>query len=203
MSRGQPKRPKLNVRTKPEEISAMLAEFAPDDPFRDVMPDGRGIDFMVPLPPWNAATTEQIRDNLAILRVDPNHSNYAQMEIGVVRAIAKIESEELNYEIHTHQMGVLFDKLLAETSADAVEQVFSDILRMKKKSEESPHPVYHTYKAYLDFMEEFGFQPTKQRLAKFISSNFTKYPVGKKPANVNATEWWDMLFDAGLSRLNE
>lgn len=202
MSRGQPKRPKLNVRTKPEDVLAELAEFAPDDPMRGMVGDGCGIDFMVPPPPWNDATMEQIRDNLAILRVDPNHSNYAQMEIGVVRAIAEIESEELNYEIHTHQMGVLFDRLLAETSAETVGQVFSDILRMKKQSEQPPHRNYLAYLAYCDFLTEYGFEPTRQKLAKFIKTNKAKYPVGLHN-NTAAKEWWEMFSDAGLARLEE
>lgn len=195
MSRGQPKRPKLNVRAKPEEIAAMLAEFAPDDPFREVMPDGRGIDFMVPPPPWDDSTLEQIRDNLAILRVDPTHSNHEQMNSAIVRTIAG----EFGF---SDFIGAYVADLLLEWDHDTAETVFKDILRMKKQVEELPHRNHVAYVAYLDFLTEFGFQPTRQKLLRFIDEQPAKYPVLLNEPTTGKT-WWKMLFDAGLSRLEE
>lgn len=193
--RGAKPKPRLNARSTPEQIAQELAQFSPDDPFRDLMPDGYGIDFMIPLPPWDDITAEHAKDNLAILRVDPTHTNAARMEISIVRTIAG------DFGFYD-EIGQYIGELLLEWDAETTKTFFNDVLRMKQQMEQQPHRHFLAYRAYLDFLEEFGFQPTKQRLAKFIQENLGKYPVGL-PVNINATEWWDMFFGAGLSRLNE
>lgn len=208
--KGAPPRPRLNVRASPEEIQAER-----DDPhsiynwagFADTIDDGKGIDYRLPLPPWDERTREQICDNLAILRVDPNHSNSMQHEICIVRTIAKSQeyieniSEEYieNQDIH---LGAYMYELLSEWGADTAKKVFADIVRMKQKAEDPPHRNFLAYRAYRDFLLEFGFEPTRKKLAKFILKHTPKYPVGLK-GQTSGKPWWDMFFDAGLSRLEE
>lgn len=197
--RGQPQRPKLNVKSSPEDVLSALEQFPEDDPMRELMPDGRGIDYRLPPPPWGESIKKMIRDNLAILRVDPNHSNHAQMEIYIVRAIA---GNEHSFEADSATMGERFFEMLSDWNADTLASEFSDILRMKKQREQPPHRNYLAYRAYCDFMLEFGFEPTRGKLAKFILENLKKYPVGLSEPT-NGKPWWDMFFDAGLSRLEE
>jgi hypothetical protein len=73
---------------------------------------------------------------------------------------------------------------------------------MKRQREQPPHRNYLAYRAYCEFMASHGFEPTRKKLAKFILEQPEKYPVGlSKPTN--GKPWWDMFFDAGLSRLEE
>ena len=190
---SRPSRPRLNVRLSPEQIIADREQYG------DMAGDGLGIDYRLPLPPWDSSALEFMSDNLATLRVDPTHSNYAQMEISIVRAIAGVDT---NYEIHSHYVGVTFDKLLGDCSADTLESKFNEIIRMKKTAEEPPHRNFLAYRAYCDFLLEFGFEPTRQKLAKFIRENLVKYPVGLREPTTGK-EWWEMFFEAGLVRLEE
>lgn len=197
--RGQPARLKLNIRSSPEEIIGELEQFSEDDPMRELMPDGLGVDYRLPPPPWDETTKEIIRDNLAILRTDPNHSNAAQTEISIVRAIT---GNDNTYEADSMTLGNRFFDLLSGWDSETVEREFSDILRMKRQCEQPPHRNYLAYRAYCEFMTSHGFEPTRRKLAKFILEQPDKYPVGlSKPTN--GKPWWDMFFDAGLSRLEE
>jgi hypothetical protein len=197
--RGQPARLKLNLKSSPEEMLSDKEQFPKGDPMREIMPDGLGIDYRLPTPPWDETTKEIIRDNLAILRTDPNHSNAVQMEISIVRAIA---GNDQTHEVDAMVMGDRFFELLSDWNSDTAEREFSDILRMKRQREQPPHRNYLAYRAYCEFMASHGFEPTRKKLAKFILEQPEKYPVGlSKPTN--GKPWWDMFFDAGLSRLEE
>lgn len=197
--RGQPARIKLNPKITPEQIIGELEEFSEDDPMHELIQDGRGIDYQLPPPPWSETTKEMIRDNLATLRVDPNHSNVAQMEVSIVRAIAE---NDQTYEADSIRLGSLFYKILADCNSETTEEKFADIVRMKRQREQPPHRNYLAYRAYCEFMASHGFEPTRRKLAKFILEQPDKYPVGlSKPTN--GKPWWDMFFDAGLSRLEE
>jgi hypothetical protein len=197
--RGQPARIKLNPEITPEQIIGELEEFSEDDPMRELIGDGRGIDYRLPPLPWDEMTQERIRDNLATLRVDPNHSNMAQTEISIVRAIA---GNDQTYEADSISMGSLFFNILADCNSETAEEKFSEITRMKRQRERPPHRNYLAYRAYCEFVASHGFEPTRRKLAKFILEQPDKYPVGlSKPTN--GKPWWDMFFDAGLSRLEE
>jgi hypothetical protein len=193
---SRPTRPQLNVRLSPEEIVALQDE---SDIFDDNLSDGLGIDFRLPPPPWDKNTLEFMADNLAILRVDPKHSNTMQMETCIVRTIAKTEEY---IEITNSYLGDYMAQLLSEWDAEMVKKVFADIVRMKENEQLPPHRNFLAYRAYCDFLLEFGFEPTRQKLAKFIRANLAKYPVGLREPTTG-TPWWDMFAEAGLVRLEE
>lgn len=193
---SRPTRPQLNIRLSPEEIVAQQDEL---DIFDGNLSDGLGVDFQLPPPPWDKNTLEFMADNLATLRVDPKHSNTMQMEICIVRTIAKTEEE---IEVTNSFLGDYIAQLLSEWETETVKKVFADIIRMKQTSEEPPHRNFLAYRAYCDFLLEFGFEPTRQKLAKFIRENFVKYPVGLREPTTGK-EWWEMFFEAGLVRLEE
>jgi hypothetical protein len=191
MKRGQPQRPSYNVRLSPAEI---IAEQESDTP-EWLQDDGQGIDFRLPPPPWDDFHKEEMERNLAILRVDPCHSNYAQFESHIVRAIAGLSFEY-------YDIGLYFGTLLNEWPEETAKKVFGDILRMKRTAEEQPHKNFLAYLAYCDFLKANGFAPTRQRLARFIKENPAKYPVGISTPTTGK-EWWEMFRQAGLVRLEE
>tara|TARA_R110000868_G_scaffold230480_1_gene483636 strand:- start:325 stop:915 length:591 start_codon:yes stop_codon:yes gene_type:complete len=193
--RGPPRRPSLNVRLSPEEILAEREQYPEEDPFSELLADGQGIDYRLPIPPWDDYHRTEMADNLARLRVDPCHSNHAQLETPLVRAIAGLDFEY-------YDVGLYIGQLLAEWSEDTAKQVFGDILRMKRTAEHLPHRNFLAYLAYCDFLKENGFEPTRQRLARYIKDNPAKYPVGiNKPTTDE--QWWEMFRQAGLVRLEE
>jgi hypothetical protein len=193
--RGQPARPRHNIRLTAEEIAAELERHPEGDPLRELLDDGQGIDFRLPDHPWSERDHMDAQDNLAILRVDPKASNFARLEAPIVRAIAGLEFE-------FYDIGKYFGEMIADWPLETVERHFADILRLKKYATEPPHRNYIAYRAYCDFLSEFGFNPSMPRLTEFIRSNPRKYPVGiDKPPG--GKEWWQMFFEAGLVRLAE
>jgi hypothetical protein len=196
---SRPARPRLNVRLSPDEILSEKEQFHEGDPMREMIGDGNGIDYRLPPPPWNKNTLEIMTDNLAILRIDPKHSNVMQMETCIVRTIAKTEE---NIEVTNSFLGDYMAELLSEWDAETVKKVFADILRMKENEQLPPHRNFLAYRAYCDFLLEFGFEPTRQKLAKFIVANHAKYPVGLGKTTTGK-DWWEMFFEAGLARLEE
>lgn len=199
-SRGQPRRPSGNVRRSPEDVAAESARYAEGHPELDLLDDGKGLDFRLPSPPWNDYDREAMHVNLARLRVDPKSSNQvAIFEKSLVRTIAKIEGDDC---ITFYDVGKYFGELLSEWDHETAQRVFKDVLRMRLAADESPHRNFLAYRAYCDFLLEFGFDPSIPRLTEFITSNPAKYPVGiKKP--VGDKDWWQMFFEAGLVRLAE
>ena len=189
--RGAPRRPSLNVRLSPEEIIADQDSGFPEEMFGD----GQGIDYRLPPPPWDACWKEQMENNLAVLRVDPCHSNYAQLETSLVRAIAGLEFE-------FYDIGLYFGDLLNQWNEETAKTIFNDILRMKRTATEPPHRNFLAYLAYCDFLKANGFDPSRQRLARFIKDNPSMYPVGIATPTT-AKEWWEMFRQAGLVRLEE
>jgi hypothetical protein len=196
--RGQPARPRLNVRTAPEEIEAERNSYPEGHPFRDMLGDGKGLDFRLEPPPWDEFWQEQMESNLARLRVDPKASNYEALEISLVRAIAGLEPDFLPY----HDVGRYFCDLLAEWDAETAKRIFGDVLRMRKAADEPPHRNFLAYRAYCDFLLEFGFEPSMPRLTEFVKAKPTAYPVGISTPT-GSKEWWQMFFEAGLVRLAE
>jgi hypothetical protein len=194
---GQP-RPKYNVRDI-EGAATDLSEFPEGDPMRELMPDGQGLDYRLPPYPWDESTREFMTANLARLRVDPTHSNHTANETAIIRTIAKSEKE---IEATNSWLGIYMSDLLADESAETAQQIFSDIISMKKWMEKKPHRHFLAYLAYCEFLKTFDLKPTRQRLAKFIKENPAKYPVGLS-VPTTATEWWDMFLGAGLVRLEE
>ncbi len=189
--RGQPARPRFNVRPSPEDALKQRDEC----PFPELLTDGKGLDFMLPLPPWGSAETYEMESNFAVLRVDPKASNGARFEAGIVRAIA-------GYDFEPFDIGSFFSELLSRWDADTVESHFKDIIRMRKQAGENPHRNFLAYRAYVDFLKEYGFQPTMPRLTNYITERPKVYPVGiSKPAGHK--EWWTLFFESGLVRLAE
>jgi hypothetical protein len=189
--RGQPARPRFNVRVSPEDALTEREE----SPFPDLVSDGRGLDFMLPPPPWGDASRHEMETNLAVLRVDPKASNYGRFETDIVRAIA-------GYDFEPFDIGKFFSELLSRWDAETSAAHFNDILRMRKQADEPPHRNFLAYQAYVDFLTEYGFQPTMPRLTEYIISKPAAYPVGiSKPAGHK--EWWALFFESGLVRLAE
>ena len=197
--KGQPPKPRYNVRDL-EGAAEYLSTFDEGDPMRELMPDGRGIDYRLPPYPWDKSAREFMADNLAKLRVDPTHANHtAQVETAIVRTIAKSENE---IELTNSCLGDFMAELLAEQSAETAQQVFSDIIKMKKQMQEKPHKHFLAYLAYCEFLKTFDLKPTRQRLAKFIEGNPAKYPVRLKVPTTDK-QWWHMFLGAGLVGLEE
>jgi hypothetical protein len=193
--RGQPRRPSYNVRQPAEAVEAERKLYADTPELQELLPDGKGLDFRLPLPPWDDCTREEMENNLARLRVDPKASNHAALEIPLVRIIAGAGADY-------YDVGRYLGELLAEWDCETAERIFKDILRMRKAADESPHRNFLAYRAYCDFLLEFGFEPSMPRLTQFIKDNPSKYPVGiDKPAGNK--DWWQMFFEAGLVRLAE
>jgi hypothetical protein len=193
--RGNPARPRLNVRMSPEELEAERAALTDFPEMLEMLPDGKGLDFQLPPPPWDDYWTEQMENNLARLRVDPKSSNANALEISLVRTIARLEND---YSDIGRYLGVL----LSERNHDTAERVFNDVLRMRKSADEPPHRNFLAYRAYCDFLLEYGFEPSIPRLTEFIKASPAKYPVGiTTPAGHK--EWWNMFFESGLVRLAE
>lgn len=189
--RGQPKRPSLNVRLSTAEIIAEQDTGFPED----MLSDGQGIDYRLPPPPWDACSKEQMENNLAVLRVDPCHSNYVQLETSLVRAIAGLDFD-------FYDIGLYFGDLLNKWNEENAKTIFNDILRMKRTATEPPHRNFIAYLAYCDFLKANGSEPSRQRLARFIKDNPAKYPVGISSPTTDK-QWWDMFRQAGLIRLKE
>jgi hypothetical protein len=193
--RGQPRRPSYNVRQSPEEIAAERSQYAEGDPFLELLSDGKGLDFRLPPPPWDDYTHEEMNCNLARLRVDPKASNHVALEVSLVRTIAGVGAEY-------YDVGRYLGELLAQWDYETTERILKDVLRMRKAADEPPHRNFWAYRAYCDFLMEFGFDPSMPRLTEFIKASPRKYPVGiDKPAGNK--DWWQMFFEAGLVRLAE
>lgn len=196
--RGQPKRPRYNVRTSCEDVEQQSAS----SPFpSDSFDDGKGIDYRLPIPPWNAHDLNTITRNLARLRVDPKHTNHSadNMESAVL-AIAGLEHER--YEHDCYNLGNQMIELLSARNHDAASEIFNDMLRMIKFAADPPHRNFFAYRAYCDFLTEFGHQPTMPRLTSFIKERSAVYPVGIS-SGTGSKEWWQMYFESGLVRLVE
>lgn len=196
---GRPTRPSGNVRDT-DGTAAERARY-PDGHWQlEMLCDGKGLDFRLPPPPWADHDREAMFTNLARLRVDPKSSNQvAIFETAIGRTVASLEGDDLNTH---HDIGKYFGDLLAKWDHKTAERIFKDVLRMRQTADEPPHRNFLAYRAYCDFLLEFGFDPSMPHLTRFIQSNPGKYPVGiEKPAS--AKEWHDMFFEAGLVRLAE
>lgn len=207
--RGQPRRPRFNVRVSAEEIQRELDSLLPDDPMRELVGDGKGLDFRLPPPPWDESSIRQREMNLATLRVDPKATNQlAYMGNSLALVICRMHiDEETRKDYFTEDEGEVstmfsyFYQLLAD-HPDLVKSHFDEIVRMLKELDQPPHRNFLAYKAYCDFLEEFGFDPTMPKLTNFIKTHPERYPVGiPKPAGNK--EWWTLYFESGLVRLAE
>lgn len=193
--RGQPARPSYNVRLSASELEAERAALADSPELLELLPDGKGLNNQLPPPPWDEYWAEQMENNLARLRVDPKASNHQALEISLVRAIAGLEAD-------CFDVGRYVCELLAEWNHETAGRIFADITRMRKAADEPPHRNFLAYRAYCDFLLEFGFEPSMPRLTQFIKAKPAAYPVGiTTPAG--SKEWWQMFFEAGLVRLAE
>lgn len=194
--RGGQRKAKFDIRTPREEHEAELAQYSEDDPMREMLGDGLGADFHLPIPPWDQYWLDEKAEHLSLLRVDPTSTNgVAQLWKCVVRAIA-------GQEFSGYVIQDFFSKLISVHRSHVAEKHFAEIIEMMKWMDRPPHRNYHAYQAYCDFLEEFGFEPTKTKLIRFIRENPEKYPVGiSKPCGNK--EWYSMIEDAGLFRLGK
>jgi hypothetical protein len=198
--RGQPRRPSGNVRLAPEDVASERARYPDGHPELDLLVDGKGLDFRLPPPPWDDYDREAMHTNLARLRVDPKSSNQvAIFETALVRTIANIEGDDWTT---FYDVGKYFGELLSKWDHDTAERIFKDVLRMRRTADEPPHRNFLAYRAYCDFLLEYGFDPSMPRLTEFIESSPRKYPVGIEN-KAGSKDWWQMFFEAGLVRLAE
>ena len=85
-------------------------------------------------------------------------------------------------------------------SPDEVAELFKKIIAMKNWLEIPPHRNFKVYWLYHCFLEEFGFEPTRARLKKFILADSEYAP---SMPNKGATEEWRRLWKAaGLMALD-
>ncbi len=190
-SRGRPSVPQFNEKfTAPafEESNAGLPEHLHGD-------YGDGLDFRMPLPPWNDDQRQTMADNLARLRVDPTSTNPAAAAHSNFTAALLAYPDGYPDEWAKHRLAEDMAALLSENRAEAIESFLGSIIEMAKKRDKPPHAAYNALRAYYDFLESNGFEPTHARLARFIAKNPDKYPRSEVKDNS------DLLWLAGLSRL--
>ena len=207
--RGRPPLGRINTHTTGEELEQLREDFRKDFPSTGFVPDGKGIDFRLPLPPWDEAYLKRREINLAILRVDPYSTNRTAYYFECFPlAICQVNSVGKTYEKYFRKdkrdesdVCAMFYELLAQPPIDAKSQ-FDDIMKMQEALQEPPHRNFVAYMAYCDFLEEFGFDPSMPRLTRFISDDPEKYPVGISTPP-SSKEWWTMYFEAGLVRIGE
>jgi hypothetical protein len=145
----------------------------------------------MPPPPWNEDQRQAMADNLTRLRLDPKATNPAA-ESHSCFAAALVEYPDQRAK---HRLAEDMAAMLSENRAEVIESFLADVVKMAKWRDQQPHPNFHALRAYYDFLESNGFNPTHRKLADFIQANPKKYPVG------SVEKWWDLFFEAGLSRL--
>lgn len=153
--------------------------------------DNGGLDFRMPLPPWNDDQRQTMADNLARLRVDPTSTNPAAGSHAHFTAALFGYPDEMAKHLIAEDMAAL----LSENRAESIESFLGSIIEMAKKKDNPPHAAYNALRAYYDFLESFEFEPTHAGLARFIAKNPGKYPRSEVKDNS------DLLWLAGLSRL--
>jgi hypothetical protein len=84
-------------------------------------------------------------------------------------------------------------------TADQAESFFKTIVEMKRKLENPPHRNAWAHAAYSDFIAEFGFEPSKAGLRKYISQGRRKYP--DPPGRDDIKGWTRLWTESGLSAL--
>jgi hypothetical protein len=94
---------------------------------------------------------------------------------------------------------------LYEKNAVELQEFFDRIMKRKIEVErsykEKPHRNFYGYKAYCEFKEENGFNPSKRGLKKFILSRLDKYL--NMPDESDFKGWSDIWKDTGLFNLEK
>lgn len=159
--------------------------------------DGRGLDYRVPPPPWDAQTESEIHDNLLRLRIDPTSTN------GLAVSHPHFARALLSYphELDKHQIAEEMAELLSQWGANEIKTNLLEIVRMAEERDKAPHPNYHALRAYYDFVREFGFDPTQKKLMEYLVAKSDEYPLWNEAPLSGSKQWWDLFLAAGLSRL--
>jgi hypothetical protein len=182
--RGRPRRGNFNV-WQPQKVD-------PSDPLSD---DGKGNDFRVPPPPWDDNMKDHINENCAVLRLDPIGSNpFVRFWPGLAKSMFSDEVD--NYGWGRYAAGLISP----DVPTNVLENNFAEIIRMRRTLDEPPHPVYHAYMAYLDYVKTHSKDPSMLLLTRHIKKNINRFPVGDH-GDDHDKQWWDLFLSAGLSRL--
>lgn len=203
--RGGQARRKPLMKIDPSELAEIKATCEKLDayhPYLDMMDDqGKNIEHKLPDPPLHCLALQRAETILARLRVDPALANETAESCPEI--VALIVSREYHFhelEPDTEAISRLITELLKSHSHECMTAVFDDIKSMVEKLARPPHRNFYAFKAYVDFLHEFGFQPTRAGLNRFIEADNDKYPVDQ-PGPTFEKGWAEMLEAAGLSFL--
>jgi hypothetical protein len=96
-------------------------------------------------------------------------------------------------------VGSLFVHTLENFTADQAESYFKRVLALKRNAENLPLRNGFVYYAYSSFIEEFGFEPSKARLKKFILAKPEVYK--DTPPAEDKKAWSRVWRESGLFTL--
>jgi hypothetical protein len=181
--KGAPKLPRLNI---------------PQD-------DGDYTCHRMPPPPWDSASVVTMLHHMAILRVDPDRTNYTAQESSIAISVAFPVMPEIfdhiNFELNSDWLGERMFELLANEKSETIEQVFSDIVRMKKQAENPPSRAYWAFLGYIALFTKKGTEPSKSDLRKYMVTNQSTYK--NLPSEGDGKGWTRLWESAGLTLLRQ
>jgi hypothetical protein len=168
--------------------------------------DGKGKDNRISPPPWSPEQRAFMKRNLNTLYLDPTSNNMiAQFHPSFLDALLEYPDESTKRAIAEDMAA-----LLSDNSASTIHDRLQNIVKLAEKRDqfkaENPHAAFQALRAYYDYVEEFGFDPTPKKLSDFMIRNSTVYPAaeGKK----TGVKSWDDSFaeiidQAGLARIRK
>lgn len=155
------------------------------------------IKFLTPPRP-DPAFRKHVRDRLKLFSIDPTNSDAWAHSIGPVF-----------YEDETHNdfkvASTIIGVFIQQSPLTVVEELFSRILAMKRKSEAAANGdrgrLALALLAWTAFVEEFGFSPRKRKLKSYILAAPSLYP---SMPDMGDTKGWTRLWeDSGLQDLED
>lgn len=178
------------------EIRA-TAEPLPGDENFESCDFGPYLDFRVAPPPWGEKERSHIDHSLLMMMVDPTSKNSIAHDR---TCFARAAVAEYASEYDQCGMGQVLAQLFADRGADTARKVFADILTILEKRDQARrgeyHRNYYVLKAYFDFVEGQGFDPSPSGLQRFVLKNPVQYPIGTL-----GETWRNILHEVGLSML--
>jgi hypothetical protein len=133
-----------------------------------------------------------------MIRADPHNNDPEMMRYSL--CITGVAVEKTMSFVGREMVDALYEKNAAE-----LQEFFDRIMKRKIEAErsykEKPHRNFYGYKAYCDFKEENGFNPSKSRLKKFILGRLDGYL--NMPDESDLKGWSDIWKDTGLFNLEK